>query len=97
MHANNLSNNEMQGITTITLTAARFVGTGCFLEVRILTVIRNEHITNSRCSAIIFNKPPNSKLAVTELFPRNQWEPVADSLEPTEKTGQCHIRKLLQS
>jgi len=84
-------------MTKIILTVARFVGTGCFSELLILNVIRNEHITNSRCSTIIFNKTPNSKLAVTELFPRSQWETVADSLEPTEMTGHCHIRKLLQN
>lgn len=97
MHASNLTNNKLHGMTTIILTVVRFVGTGCFLEVRILTVIRNEHNTNSRCSAVIFTKTPHSKLAVTELNPRSQREPVADSLEPTETTGQYHIRKLLQN
>ena len=77
---------------TITETAARFVGTGCFLEVRILTVIRNKDITSSRYSAIIFNKTTNSELAVTELYPESQWEPVADSLEPPETNGQYHTR-----
>jgi len=84
MHASNLTKNKLHGMTKTILNVARFVGTGCFLELRILTVIRNEHITNSRCSATIFNKTTSYKLAVTELFPRSQWEPVADSLEPTE-------------
>ena len=51
-----------------------------------LTVIRNKRIVNQRSFVIIFDKIPNFKVAVTEMYPKIPWELFVDPVGCTEYT-----------